>query len=157
MFALYDDQRQNLIRLGITLAVAAAAVLPFTISPTSLTAAADTVQGPTVVGALAMPGRIQFPTVALSRDPFVPDQTTLMRGGVANDPSGGANPNSEASMVPIVRAVVTGEEARALIDSAGAVQVLGVGDRLGNETVTAIDATGVSLSSGIRLVLARPQ
>lgn len=157
MFALYDDQRQNLIRLGIMLAVGAAAVLPFTISPTSLAASAETMPAAPIAGVPAVPGRIQFPTIAISRDPFVPDRAVLTNDASASDLKVSGDPNASTSLLPVVRAVVTGDDARALVDNAGVVQVLGVGDRLGSEVITAIDATGVMLSSGIRLVLAAPR
>lgn len=160
MFALYDDQREALIRLGTMLAVGACAVLPFTLSPSTLSASAEPATASAAVSVPAVPGRIEFPTIAVSRDPFVPDQNVLARNGIAPDlkmmaPAGESLGSS--SLLPIVRAVVTGDEPRALIENGGTVQVLAVGDKLGVETIASIDASGVTLSSGIRLVLVSPR
>lgn len=159
MFALYDDQRELLIRFGSMLAVGACAVLPFTISPSSVVASAEPSMTRSPMSMPSAPGRIEFPAISVSRDPFVPDQAALARNGVAPDlriaPMGAAIGSS--SLLPIVRAVVTGDEPRALIENGGVVQVLAIGDKLGSETITSIDASGITLSSGIRLVLVSPR
>jgi hypothetical protein len=55
-----------------------------------------------------------------------------------------------------VSAVITGPHPFALVDDGGATRMLTIGDRIAGEQVVAIDATGVRLSSGTVLRVARP-
>jgi hypothetical protein len=48
----------------------------------------------------------------------------------------------------VVRAVVTGERSRALIDADGTTRVVAAGDTIDGAKVRRIDAFGVELSSG---------
>jgi hypothetical protein len=149
MFALYDDQRQLLIRVGIMLAVGAAAVLPFTIAPTSLDASAEILRAAPPISSPTVTGRMEFPMISVNRDPFVPDAGIIGR----DLPQIGA----AAATQPVLRAVVSGEQPRALVEVDGSVRVLAIGDKIGADVISAIDAAGVTLSSGVRLVLAPPQ
>jgi hypothetical protein len=54
-----------------------------------------------------------------------------------------------------VTAVITGAHPFALVDEGGTTRVLTVGDRLGGESIVAIDANGVRLSGGTLLAVAR--
>jgi hypothetical protein len=55
-----------------------------------------------------------------------------------------------------VSAVITGPHPFALVDDGGTTRMLTIGDRIAGEQVVAIDATGVRLSSGTVLRVARP-
>ena len=149
MFALYDDQRRALLRVGAMIATAGLAVLPCTLPPSSFAASADVPQAMHRESLPPVPGRMAFPDIAITRDPFEPNARVLARNGIADARAGEA--------LPVVRAVVTGAQPRALVETSGVVRVLAVGDSIGADTVTEIDANGIALSSGIHLPLARPQ
>ncbi len=165
MFALYDSQRATLLRVAVMLTIGACATLPLTLPPSSVYANADSL-APTA-GNLAVPqvpGRMQYPEIVIARDPFVADAGVLARNGVrpplvASDsaPNGQAATNDErGAFLPVVRAVVSGDQPRALVEMNGSVQVLGIGDKLGADTVMSIDPSGIELSSGIRVGIAHP-
>jgi hypothetical protein len=95
------------------------------------------------------------------RDPFVADAAPIAQGGM---PLGGAvvNPVSGMRVVqgastgfplgaPIVRAIVSGDSPRALVEDGGRVRVVGVGDVLAGSPVVSIDRQGIRLGNGVRL------
>ncbi len=59
----------------------------------------------------------------------------------------------EAPTNAIVRAVVTGDHAFALVEVRGAVRIVARGDRIGGGVVAIVDAAGILLDSGKRLSL----
>lgn len=161
---LYDDERRSLKRVATMLIFAAAAVLPLTAQSSSVAGAAD-VPAKSQDASAVLPARLTYPGFSVSRDPFVPPadvrkklERAAMRIGQAND-VGVAFPSNAGvgSGTAIVRAIVLGDPARALVEENGTVQVLAVGDRIGELRVTAITAGGVSLSDGSHLVLAVPR
>jgi len=80
-------------------------------------------------------GALPFPAIPLDRDPFVAE---------------GARAGHVAA---VLRGIVSGEQPRALIEIGSGVRVVGVGDRVGDDTVTAIGAGSVQLSGGSTLWL----
>lgn len=173
MIALYDDERRTLIQTGVLLICGACAVLPFTISPASVSAQAQEAPNALYLAAPVVPGRLRFPDVSVNRDPFIPDQTGQSSLAVPLDasssdggigivlpPNPGASGDSIPSSAPTgiaVRAIVLGDQSRALIDIGSSVRVVGIGDLIGSATVRAIDAHRVILSNGMKLTLAAPQ
>jgi len=118
-------------------------VLPVTgrVSATASAAAVGPEREETVAAA---PGKLVFPSYSLGRDPFVPAVSEASRTEAADPtPSG-----------PIVRAIVTGSQPRALIEIGGSVRMIAVGDRVGEAIVLSIDSEGVSLSGSVRLPIA---
>jgi hypothetical protein len=173
--ALYDDHRRALARLSAMLVIGAAAVLPMTSQSSSIASAQTaTVAG---IGELpTVPGPLTFPSFTLKRDPFRVDHiadgaagTPSVRGtmisgqaseiGVVLPPNLGAgegtptvDPPAPAGTV-VVRAIVVGDSARALVDVGGAVGVLGVGDAIGDQKIRAITSSGITLSDGTTIPL----
>ena len=163
--ALYDDQRELLLRLAVMVVLGSLCVLPMTV-PESGTVRAEVSAGASVAPEPKVPIDLPVRSVALRRDPFMPVGTaavgTLQASGddgtpadIVLPPNAGANgiPSDARGgvAVPLVRAVVLGPHPRALIDLAGSVSVYGVGDRLGSSAISRIDAAGVELASGVRL------
>jgi hypothetical protein len=170
--ALYDDDRRALGRLASMLIIGAIGVLPLTTQSSSVAGAAD-VRAQSDQSGLALPPRLTFPAYSVSRDPFVPEQSirakfegsALRVGqgseiGVVLPPNAGAEQNGTIAPLngaspsaPIVRAIVLGDPARALVEVGGTVRVLGIGDRIGELAVAGITADGITLSDGTRLTL----
>lgn len=100
--------------------------------------------------------------VKLSRDPFAGDATgpativpaSSSRSGIVGmrvvqgAPIGIALPDAIA-----VRAIVSGDPARALVEESGHVRIVAPGDRLGASSVRRIDESGVLLQNGALLTL----
>jgi hypothetical protein len=172
--AIYDDDRRALARLATMLVVGALCVLPLTTQSSTVAGAAgvrDISNDPNLI----VPARLTFPAYQISRDPFVPERamrarldsgTVPMSVGESSDidvmlppnagaSQGGATPATapRTKVGPIVRAIVLGHPARALIEAGDTVRVLGVGDRLGGLTVIEITAGRVRLSDGTVLIL----
>jgi hypothetical protein len=144
--ALLDGQRRTLLRLGVAASVASLIILPLTdMSPVTASAGMQIADGVKRLPNAPLP--LSFPPIPLDRDPFVADADAQMplqgdRGRI-----------DEAGTAAVLRAVVTGTEPRALVELGSTVRVVGIGDRLGGATVTAITRTGLLLSSGIELPL----
>ncbi len=170
--ALYDDDRRSLARLSTMLIIAAIGVLPLTTQSSSVAGAAD-VRTQANLSDLSLPPRLTFPAYSVSRDPFVPEQSIRARLdgsalrvgqgseiGVVLPPNAGAEQNGTIGSMsgalpsaPIVRAIVLGNPARALVEDGSSVRVLGVGDRIGDLAVASITPEGITLSDGTRLLL----
>jgi hypothetical protein len=171
--ALYDEDRRALARLATMLVAGSLCVLPLTAQTSPIAGAAvirDIAQDPN----LMPPTRLTFPAYEIRRDPFVPQGA--IRAKLDNAASMGAEQSSEIGVVlpanagalpsaipaplpatsgigPVVRAIILGDPPRALVEVAGSVRVLGIGDRLGELTVVAITPGRVSLSDGSALIL----
>jgi hypothetical protein len=150
MFALFDDERRTLLQISGLMCAGACAVLPLTMPPQSFAAQASVEARAPLAAVPSLPAAIAFPPLDLARDPFVPDGDpqeaalgAVAAGAVAGD--GGAS----------LRAIVLGDDPRALLETTGDVRVLGIGDSLGDDRIVSIDASGVGLSSGKRLTLAK--
>lgn len=168
--ALYDDQRREIKRVAMSLMFSAAAILPMAAHGSSVAMAQDSPFTPQL-RLPEVPGRLTFPQVVVKRDPFrSPEQ---VREGLAfgeassseRDPSQSIGivlpPNSGADgMLPAgpqalaVRAIIVGNDARALIDTGASVRVFRIGDMVGSAKVVAITAAGVRLADGTMLPLA---
>jgi hypothetical protein len=171
--ALYDEDRRALARLATMLVAGSLCVLPLTAQTSPIAGAAvirDITQDPN----LAPPSRLTFPAYEINRDPFVPqeairaklDSAASMLAGQSSEigvvlpanaaalPSGiPASLPATFRIGPVVRAIVLGDPPRSLVEVAGSVHVLGIGDRLGDLTVVGITPGRVSLSDGSALVL----
>jgi hypothetical protein len=145
--ALLDDQRRWLQRVSLMLCTFAVATLTV-VAPTSFAASAREIPA----SRLVMPARIEkldYPPLDLRRDPFVP--AAAYRAAVRNS-SGVAGAGGT-----VIRAIVTGAEPRALIESNGSVRVVGIGDRIGSSAIIGIDARGVVIEGGLTLPIATDQ
>jgi hypothetical protein len=142
--ALLDQERRLMRRIAFALCSAAVGIIPLTV-PSSFSAGAATAPMEHAAQVGNDLGKLLFPAIALGRDPFVPDAAFAASDGAAEHPQDTGS--------PIVRAVVSGAQAHALIEVAGVVRVVSIGDAVGNATVTAIVADAVLLSSGTRLPL----
>ncbi len=145
---LYDDQRRVLARLAAMMTCGAALVLPLT-AQTSSVAGAEGASAPANGRfALMAPSTLTFPAYSVTRDPFVP--------GIAHAivPDGARAGGDTAQIgLPVVRGIVVGNPERALVEIGGVVRVVGVGDRVGDETIVQISSSGVVLSDGTQLRL----
>jgi hypothetical protein len=171
--ALYDADRRSVRRLATMLIVGSVAVLPLTTQSTSVAGAAD-VRAERDETGVVVPVKLTFPAYSVGRDPFVPEDSIrakLARDalsvaqtsgiGIVLPPNAGAMQSGPIPAMsnalpisPVVRAVVLGNPARALVEEGGSVRVLGIGDRVGGSTVEAITADGITLSDGTRLTIA---
>lgn len=170
MFALYDEQREALLRIALMVFVGGLAVLPLTVAPVSISASAQPHRPPALLPVPAVPSRLEFPAIEVRKDPFIPDaaiESAPSSNGIpvgaeqdvgivlpANAGAGEAPPSLNAPGAIVVRGIVLGDEPQALVDLGNGVKVLGIGDRIGPDTITAIDATGLTVSSGARFKIA---
>ncbi len=156
---LYDEQRKSLLRLAAMLLLGSGAILPVT-AHESFVARADVAAVNVSLVPLAVPGPLIFPGYSLRRDPFTPN--ILERGAAsslphsafdlvlpANAGAGGAEPPGAI----VVRAIVIGAHASALVDIGGNVDVLGVGDRVAGARIVSVGAAGIRLDDGTLLPL----
>jgi hypothetical protein len=170
---LYDDDRRSLRRPATMLVVGSVAVLPLTTQSSSVAGAADVRAQGDETG-LVVPAKLTFPAYSVSRDPFVPEDSirAQLAGealpvaqasgiGIVLPPNAGATESgpipamsSTLPIAPVVRAIVLGNPARALVEEGDAVRVLGIGDHISGLAVAAITADGITLSDGTRLMLA---
>lgn len=140
--ALYDGQRRTLLRLAYVCCVLSLGVLPLT-GGVSTELSAATIVSHAATEEVSAPEKLQFPSFSFGRDPFVPEVVDSQRDA-----------NSPGVTTPIVSAIITGSQPRALLETAGAVRMIAPGDRVGNAVVLSIDASGVVLTGGIRLPIA---
>ena len=154
--AIHDDRRRTIARLAMMLGCGAVGVLPLT-AQSSLIAGAASEPIPIERSSINVPDRLIFPAFEIARDPFVPDHRAF-QGTAGSEPSIVLPPNAGATgPLPtqadaVVRAIVVGDPARALIESGGSIRVLGVGDRLGELRVVQITSSGVVMSDGSHLL-----
>ncbi len=172
MFALSDEHRQHLMHISIMIVCGGMAILPFTVPPTSATARAQAATRTSSITVPAVPGRLKFPEIRVDRDPFVANDpvaashlsTDAVRSGYGgtddigivlppNVGARGAPPDGSSGGVPIVRGIVLGDAPQALVEAGNDVKVYSVGDSIGSDTITSIDAEGITLSSGVRLAI----
>jgi hypothetical protein len=141
---LYDDQRPVYTRIAAMMIAGSLAVLPLT-AQSSHSADATALHGERPDAEIATPQRLTFPDYSVTRDPFVPLQIddTLAAQSAVPPSVGGAR----------LRAIVLGDQARALVEIGGSVHVVGVGDRVGSVQVLQIGANALTLSDGTRLEL----
>jgi hypothetical protein len=149
--ALCDDQRCMLARLALMVCCGCCAVLPLTVR-SSIAADAAAFQAAVPLRSPSALEPLRYPLIRLRRDPFVADGLSE----VALHGDAGAQLENEPNAIPVIQAVVLGKNARALVEQAGAISVVALGDSLAGSTVAAIDSHGVILSSGARLMLAGP-
>jgi hypothetical protein len=149
---LYDDERRTLMRLASMLILGGVAVLPLTTQGSSVAGAAGTtLQTETL--RLPIPTCLTFPGFSASRDPFVPGEEVREKLDAAIHIPSASLQTSAQGAAPVIRAVVLGSPARALVEEDGTVRVLAVGDRIGDLRVTAIAAGGITLSDGTHMPL----
>lgn len=176
MYALYDDDRIRLVRLSGMLVCGGLAVLPMTLPPGSMTADAARAVRHAGISVPAIPQRLEFPRIAVDKDPFVPDTAALIpTPSIASNLSedvqqgqdvrvvlpanaGAEGGSQETGIAPpsviFVRGIVLGDQPQALIDTGSGVKVFALGDRVAGELIKSIDAGGVTLASGVRLKIA---
>lgn len=165
MHALLDEERRSLLRLSVMLVCGAVAVLPATIAPTSIIAQASSSQRYARFVVPDVPRRLEFPTISVKRDPFVADGSDQPVGqgqpiDIVLPANAGADEQSvqrASGRAPVVRGVVLGDAPQALIDAGSGVKIFALGDRLGDDTIRAIDAVGVTLSNGTVLRIVKVQ
>lgn len=168
-----DERRRTLLQISACVCGGALSLLFITGSP-SFTAQAEQLTPGVAVRIPSVPDRLTFSSVDIGHDPFIPRVVLAseLTGaptvastakpddiGIVLPPNAGASgtPVGPASRsgLPIVRAVVIGQSARALVEANASVEVMQVGDALGTSTISAIDASGVTLASGTHLPLAK--
>lgn len=165
MYELYDDQREFLLRLSVTIVCAAAAVLPLTVPPTTVVARARAGAPQMPASRQSLPERVAPPVIVVHKDPFVPqgggqivashDAASSDDIGIVLPPNAGAHGLLGSDGMARVRGVVLGDSPEALIDFGSGAKVLGLGDVVGSDAITRIDALGVVLKSGVRLNIVR--
>ncbi len=140
MYALFDDERKMLLTTAGMLIAGALAVLPLTFPPRWVVAHAHPLPDAGQVTVSAPSDGIPFPQINVERDPFVP----LVSDAAFGRAAGGA---------VVIRAVVVGDDPRALVERKGEVRVLAIGDAVGTQRIVAIDALGIILGDGTRLTV----
>lgn len=165
LIPLRDNDRRLFVALSLALSLGSASLLPLTAQSALDGGVTETALAAPVVPRI--PGALTFPEIKVARDPFVPlpavsdareNLAPTQTADIILPPNAGAEQMPGLSVAgeagtPVVRAVVLGPQSRALIEDGGSVKVLGVGDALGNATISAIDSTGIELSTGTRLLL----
>jgi len=96
---------------------------------------------------VAMPAIPPFPQIPAALRPLPPNAGA---GDAAFPFATGAHTTAS------VTAVITGPHPFALVDDGGPTRVVTIGDRVGGDTIVAIDADGVRLSGGTTLHYRRP-
>jgi hypothetical protein len=143
---LFANQRRWLLRTAVA-ACAMTLLLAPLIRPVRFEANAANRPPVGTFPAPAVPEQLKYPVFSVARDPFVPP-------GTPNLPPLGADgtlvlpPNDVIDAAPVVRAIVRGASPRALIDTGGRVQMVGIGDTVSGAKITAIDARGIVLDDG---------
>jgi hypothetical protein len=151
-----DDQRRTVARLAMMIGCGAIAVFPLT-AQNSLVAGAASESIRIERSRISAPDRLSFPAFEIVRDPFVPagrafQRTAGSEPSIVLPPNAGAMGPVSAQGDVVVRAIVVGDPARALIESGGSIRVLGIGDRLGDLRVREITSAGVVMSDGSHLL-----
>jgi len=144
---LFANQRRTLLRAGAH-ACAASMLLAALATPYRFEA---TAQGQPHAGRFNIPdvpARLEYPKVAVQRDPFVSNEPTPEPDGAGALDALVLPPNDAVAATPIVRAIVRGDTPRALVDVGGRMETLGIGDVIAGTRVTAIGAQGVVLDDG---------
>ncbi len=143
-----------------------AVVLAFGPLPTS---ADDESTSPLAMNSPSSLQPLQYPTLSLTRDPFLgpqspisdpfrPEQIPGIEPSFVLPPNLGASADSGSPVGPIgvsVRAVVIGGIPKALLQVGARTVFVGLGSRVGSSVVVEIDAHSVRLSDGTRLLLAQ--
>ena len=147
---LYTRQRRALLRYSALICVGSI-VLGASTMRLSFQAQAEE-QPPIARHSVPQPlPTLTFPSILIKHDPFIP---STIDGLASNDRSFNGMADAATSSVPLVRAIVVGTSPRALVEIAGAPQVVGIGSALAASIVTSIDAAGVQLQTGQILPLA---
>ncbi|HTU82236.1 MAG TPA: hypothetical protein VMF61_08910 [Candidatus Acidoferrales bacterium] len=137
---LPSRRRRAIVRSALWTCAGALALLPIA-PPWTLQAQDD----PPLPHARPLPAKLEafrYPHVVIVRDPFSGDAGD----GAAAGPDG-------APERPLLRAVILGPRARALVDVGGSTQLVSIGGRIGTGVVTAIDRDGITFDDGRRLAL----
>ncbi len=138
--ALRDSERRRLLETGLILCGLAFALMPLA-NTSSIASAAQTQPVGASQEPFALPEAFRFPQLEATRDPFVPGRAIL------------TSSSETRSSAALVHAVVLGTNPRALVEAGGTVKILAIGDSIEDATIASIDANGVTLSNGTRLVL----
>jgi len=133
MRPLEDDSRLRLLRFSAGLCAASLLLAPLA-GRTSLGLRSERQAFDRRI--TAPPSVVRKPArISLLRDPFRPQTESA------------ADSRTTLSM-PVVRAVVTGRDAAALVEDAGTTRIVRTGDTVGGQVVTSIDAGGVHFEKG---------
>jgi hypothetical protein len=141
---LYSRQRHTLLRWSAMLCAASVLLSPLTVRP-SFRAEAEGERAVAVRALPELPSRLEFPTIVITHDPFIPSSAAGLPLGEA---VAGAASGIDVTAMPIVRAVIVGASPKALVDIGETPQVVGIGSALGGSFVTSISAGGIQLQNG---------
>lgn len=159
--SLDDTGRRRMMRISAVACASACLLAPLagrsSGGPNGASGGAEVRLRPPLLPAEATPAPVE-----VTRDPF---EVGAFRKIESNDAAGISPltltlpPNAGAAGVPFgglpvfgaptLRAIVTGASARALIEDAGTVRVVAVGDALAGSQIVSIGAGGVRLRSGV--------
>ena len=168
--SLFDDERTGCQRLSLMLCCGALLVAPFCSEGSTAASAAAAVAVRAARVPRLPPPRIE-PSIRIARDPFVPEPS-LVGAARSSDvtpesvfelpPNLGASDATDkngvtSGPIPVLRAIVLGPASRALVETGSGVRVVAIGDTMAGSVVTAIDAAGIVLASGVRIRIARKQ
>ena len=148
--ALSDSARRALTLLSMICCSSAIALLPLagesSLQPQPLERSMARIPDGT-----ESPSELRFPDITVDRDPFVAERRAV-NVSTKEAPAGTA-------AGPVVRAIILGARAKALVEDGGVVRVVGVGDPVGTSTVQEISRTAVVLEDGrsLQLTEATPQ
>jgi len=132
---------------SVAVAVVAAVLVPVSASSTNIGGAQPlTVRKSESIGVSPW----MAPPVLVSRDPFVPGNRW------AEDPAPRVVPNAVRAITAptvLVKAIVIGPHPLALLDEAGVMRIVGLGDAIGAARVSSISADQIVLSTGATLMI----
>ncbi len=177
---LYDGTRRQLFGLSAALCTIALLLMPLA-ARSAFAPNVPTGFRPNALRVAAVATAAKLPSIVVTRDPFVADKSdsqTLATAsapaqapaivglrvtqgesmGFALPPNQGAGqgfPNALGPQSTIVRAVVTGASARALIEENGDSRIVSIGDAVAGSRVVRIDRTGIGLADGSMVPLAK--
>lgn len=151
---LYTRERRALLRCSLLICTGALLVVPLTVAP-SFQAEAENAPPPPRVAAPVLPRPLHFPEILITHDPFIPT-LAFTAAPVDNIATTGAADAVPAG-TPVVRAVIRGTSAKALVDLGGQPIVVGIGSALAGSTVMGIDSGGIHLQNGQSFVFPEKQ
>lgn len=153
-----NSRRRTALRSAILLCAVPCALFPLA-ARSSLEIAGRQAQYDTRFSAHGFDPSSRVRNIVVLRDPFVPDRGAPQHAQ-GSSAVGVRVIQGQSTGYPLpgngvlVSAIVSGASPRALLDDAGRVRVVGVGDSVCGSRIIGIDAKGLILANGVRISIA---
>lgn len=144
---MIDAQRKGLLSIGACMCATAVALTPLA-GRSSFDAGVVHAASASRVTVAAAAQSTPAPPVVVVRDPFLNETQDV---SAAQKPVGAAGAPSHG--FPVVRAVISGTQPRALVDQDGSIRIVAIGDRIAGARIEAIFARSIRLANGVTLEL----